>query len=308
MSIGFRIFLLILFGFGTVYAYRFRATDLDKWLSEPRRSTALEAAPEGLASPVNGILPPDVVLAFLQGPVRGLPLSVPQVTDPWDEAIEDYLPPGEVGAEDLALMDPELSADGTFPPPLTDEYEPLTTSGDSPATGEPPEDVPLSVSPGDSPAIVATEELTYTVKDGDNLWKIAEQQLGAGARYREIRQLNRDLFANRSSNTVAPGMLLRIGVSAQKTVLEESLKVPDGPVDSSVEESSPSGSNGPTGEPTHHKVRHKVRRNENLRRIASRYFPGKTDGWKRIFEANRDLLDSADRIREGQVLTIPSLP
>ena len=99
-------------------------------------------------------------------------------------------------------------------------------------------------------------------------------------------------------------MQLRIRVAARETLLEESLKLKAAPVDSSVEESSPSGSSGPQGGP----AQHKVRRNENLRKIARRYFPGKIDGWKRIFDANRDLLDSADRIREGQVLTIPSSP
>ena len=31
---------------------------------------------------------------------------------------------------------------------------------------------------------------TYTVKAGDSLWRIAAQQLGNGARYKEIKTLN----------------------------------------------------------------------------------------------------------------------
>jgi nucleoid-associated protein YgaU len=36
----------------------------------------------------------------------------------------------------------------------------------------------------------------YTVQDGDNLWKIASSQLGAGARYDEIAKLNTDVLKN----------------------------------------------------------------------------------------------------------------
>jgi LysM repeat protein len=35
-----------------------------------------------------------------------------------------------------------------------------------------------------------TSSKTYTVKQGDTLWKIASQQLGAGYRYSEIKKLN----------------------------------------------------------------------------------------------------------------------
>jgi hypothetical protein len=302
MSIGFRIFLLILFGFGTVYAYRFRAADLDKWLSEPLWPSAAESASEEgafLENPVDGILSPEVVLAFLHGP--GLP-SPPSRS--WDEDTEDYLPPGEIGAEDLVLMDPGPSGDG-LPPDgdgpggqgpehFADESDPARAPGiDESGRGLP---VPVPT------AVVGDKELFYTVKSGDNLWKIAAQHLGAGFRFKEILELNRDLFGSGSSHEVKPGMELKIRIQAIGTEKKESLKVPRAHVDTSVEASSASGSNGPEGEPTHHKVR----RDENLRRIARRYLPGQIDGWKRIFEANKDLLDSAHRIREGQVLTIPS--
>jgi len=284
MSIGFRIFLLILFGFGTVYAYRFRATDLDQWLSEPLRLTTPEAPPQDPASPVDVIPAADVALIWLKEPVRRRPPSMPRETRRWDGAFdEDYLLPEEFGAEDLALMDPPLAADDDSVLPLVEVEE---GDGSRATTGS------------------VSGEILYTVKDGDNLWKIAEQHLGAGFRHGEIFELNGDLFQERGSDTVTPGMQLRIRVTERKTVLEKSLKIPGGPVDSSVEAGSPSGSRGLQGESTHHTVR----RDENLRKIASRYFPGKIDGWKRIFDANRDLLDSADRIREGQVLTIPSSP
>ncbi len=50
----------------------------------------------------------------------------------------------------------------------------------------------------------------YTVQDGDNLWKIASSQLGAGARYDEIAKLNTDLL--KDASRVGPGMKIRLPV------------------------------------------------------------------------------------------------
>ena len=47
-----------------------------------------------------------------------------------------------------------------------------------------------------------------------------------------------------------------------------------------------------------------VQAGDNLSTIAERFY-GRQD-WKRIYDANRDLLDDPDRIAPGQVLRIPS--
>jgi nucleoid-associated protein YgaU len=44
---------------------------------------------------------------------------------------------------------------------------------------------------------------------------------------------------------------------------------------------------------------------DTLSHIAKRMY-GKASRWPQIFEANRDQLDDPDRIRPGQVLTIPA--
>lgn len=51
---------------------------------------------------------------------------------------------------------------------------------------------------------------------------------------------------------------------------------------------------------------HTVARGETLSKIAKRYY-GKASLYPRIFDANRDQLDDADKIKPGQVLKIPSL-
>ncbi len=48
----------------------------------------------------------------------------------------------------------------------------------------------------------------YEVKEDDNLWKIASEQLGKGARFNEISELNADILTN--ENKLKPGMKLRL--------------------------------------------------------------------------------------------------
>lgn len=49
-------------------------------------------------------------------------------------------------------------------------------------------------------ADLTADNKTYTVKSGDSLWKIAQEQLGNGARYKEIVNLN-----GLVNNTIHPG-------------------------------------------------------------------------------------------------------
>jgi nucleoid-associated protein YgaU len=48
----------------------------------------------------------------------------------------------------------------------------------------------------------------YTIQEGDNLWKIASAQLGAGARYDEIAKLNTDLL--KDGEKLKVGMKIRL--------------------------------------------------------------------------------------------------
>jgi nucleoid-associated protein YgaU len=52
-------------------------------------------------------------------------------------------------------------------------------------------------------------------------------------------------------------------------------------------------------------AKHEVSSGESLSLIAKHYYGDMMD-YKKIFEANRDILDDADHIKPGQVLTIPN--
>ena len=57
----------------------------------------------------------------------------------------------------------------------------------------------------------ATEKAakTYTVKSGDSLWKIAQSQLGAGSRWREIYDLNKSVIGS-NPNLIYPGQVYNL--------------------------------------------------------------------------------------------------
>ena len=57
---------------------------------------------------------------------------------------------------------------------------------------------------------------TYTVQRGDNLWGIAEKQLGSGSRWQEIYNLNKDIIAN--PDVIQPGWNLKIPKYAKGTL------------------------------------------------------------------------------------------
>lgn len=56
----------------------------------------------------------------------------------------------------------------------------------------------------------AMQTVPYVVRQDDNLWRIATEQLGDGSRYKEISKLNANIIKN--ENDLEVGMLLRIPV------------------------------------------------------------------------------------------------
>jgi len=61
-----------------------------------------------------------------------------------------------------------------------------------------------------TPPEKANQSVPYIVREDDNLWRIAAEQLGNGSRYREISKLNANVLKDENDLTV--GMLLRMPV------------------------------------------------------------------------------------------------
>ena len=78
---------------------------------------------------------------------------------------------------------------------------PQAADGASPAT-------PVAVAPASAPAAAADNFTWYTVKENDNLWKIAAEQLGSGNAWTQIRDLNQDVL--KGQDRLSPNMRIKL--------------------------------------------------------------------------------------------------
>jgi nucleoid-associated protein YgaU/DNA-binding SARP family transcriptional activator len=98
--------------------------------------------------------------------------------------------------------------------------QPLTASA-SPALTTPAHSAPVTVErqqqlhPAQHPARPSIAE-TVTVQRGDSLWKLAEEHLGDGFRYQEIKQLNADVITD--DGWLQPGWQLSLPAAAPNPV------------------------------------------------------------------------------------------
>ena len=120
--------------------------------------------------------------------------TVPPTTE-GDE--EPTVPPTE---DEEPTAPPTAGEGGTVTPPTTDSTPPVI-----PPTGETtPPDTEESTPSADASFVV------HEVRTGDSLWKIAQQYLGSGTRYRELMAFN-----NLTSDVIHPGMQLEIWYELQ---------------------------------------------------------------------------------------------
>ncbi|MBI4604437.1 MAG: LysM peptidoglycan-binding domain-containing protein [Planctomycetes bacterium] len=231
MSTGFRIFLLILFAFGAVYAYRFRSREIHHWLRaepDPDRRTRPR---DPVVSPVDRVPDRDLTLATLTGqrppPVRPAPEGQEPLEALWGAGPEEGSGEGlALDAADLPIVAEDRSTEagealeGGDPAGLAEPGEP---GGAAPGPGE--------VQGADPAAIRAFHEIEHRVGEGESLWKISEALLGSGARYHEILEQNPEVFRTVDPDRLPVGTVLKIRVP----VRQESLKPPAPRADTSVE-------------------------------------------------------------------------
>lgn len=151
------------------------------------------------------------------------------------------------------------SADDPAPPPVVDLGTP----------------VPTRHAEAENAPSAEPRTRTYTVEAGDELWSVAERELGDGVRWREIVELNPGID---DSLRIEAGQRLRLPV-------DEAAVASAGTADSVVV----------------------VQRDDSLWQIAERTL-GDGEHWPQIYELNRDQIADPDQIDVGWVLRLPDPP
>ncbi|MBM4014520.1 MAG: LysM peptidoglycan-binding domain-containing protein [Planctomycetes bacterium] len=169
--------------------------------------------------------------------------------------------PRSVPEESLEILDDE--------PVRTDSPREDATAKAKEKTREPPKKEPPA------PEAIRFHEVTAR----ETLWTIAEKELGAGTRYRELAAWN-------GLDAEAP---LRVGAK---------LRLGPGTAVTTEPTTKPAPAGDPAGERTH-----KLVKGETLSRIAARYL-GDAGRWREIQSLNK-IADPAN-VPEGSVLKLPA--
>ncbi len=118
------------------------------------------------------------------------------------------------------------------------------------------------------------EIVSYTVQEGDTLWKISEAYYGTGKYWEEIYRLNADVIAD--PNRIYAGQVLKINLSLEVQ---------------------------PQPEREPNKIYYIVQKGDSLWSIAEKLY-GQGRKWRRIYQAN-DIIEDPSYIYEGQAIIIP---
>lgn len=336
MSLAFRVFLIMLLGALGLWGYRIRAPSLDRWFargftaSEPTTGAVLRGRAGALPDLrlrvqfTGGTLPrpeppePSVGLDQLEDSGRafafeGTDSEIFEWQDPQPESEGAVLfgvhagelepPRSEANStatdfstqEDGSALD-NVGAFAEAPPPLesSDELSGPGVEGQEPESDETDGVELLGEGPASSEPQAA---VVHVVEAGETLWSIARAYYGTGTGYSLLMSANSELTAKRGER-VRIGDHVRVPISDEMALTEESLKGEASNVDKPVEERSETVESPSQG------GLHRVEKNETLSKIAYRYFPGDHTAWSRIFAANSETLQSPDLVIEGMLLKI----
>ena len=169
-----------------------------------------------------------------------------------------------VGGLVAMAMTPLASTYADEPPPTAVAHAPIAVVADHPAENH--------------PTVSAPAVRNYAVLPGDELWGVAERELGSGAQWRAIVACNPGMTAD---SPLVPGGTIRLpSVSPVPASAgpEDALQI------------------------TVRKIT--VRRGDTLWDLAREHL-GDPERWPEIFAANRDVIADADEIDIGWELTVP---
>lgn len=136
----------------------------------------------------------------------------------------------------------------------------------------------------------------YEVTAGDTLEGIARRQYGTGTLYRRIHEANREQLPDPDNLRVGQRLLIP-GKTGPIITAEEAL-AREAPLARAEEDAIV------TADDADRPVEYVVQKGDTLWRIAKRFYraPG---AWKRVYDANRSVIDDPDRIKPGTRLYLP---
>jgi nucleoid-associated protein YgaU len=191
-----------------------------------------------------------------------------------------------------ASINPDSSAGFSVPGLGSKGASPDATPGlDAAVTSAAAPDAPDSAT---SQGATATSQ-AYLVKPGDDLWSLAEQHLGSGARWGEIVEANDSSLLDPLGELVPGSVLMLPTQSATPTV------------------AAPAASTATTGlaavtpptTATQQQTRITVRPGDTLWDLAATHL-GEATLWPELHEANQDTVPNPDLIYPGQQLRLPA--
>jgi nucleoid-associated protein YgaU len=195
------------------------------------------------------------------------------------------------------------AADG--PPLLSATGSREVPAGES-AGGESPADrVATDRAPGELREIaglvptISERFWSYTCRSGDTYSSLARRLYGSNVYAEALRQANPDVLV------LEAGVQLTVPADARptppRTQAAEARPVRSAPTRTVREPQASEDLDGRLGTEFRE---HTVARGETLSHIAQRYY-GRSSLWRRIYDANRDVIESPDRVSEGTVLRVP---
>lgn len=167
-----------------------------------------------------------------------------------------------VGGLVAMAITPLATTHAQEPPPTVAAHAPIAVVAQQPTRHQ--------------PTAAAPDVWEYTVLPGDELWGVAERELGSGSRWRAIIACNPVMTPD---SQLVPGEIIRLPLAR-----------------------AASASPGPDDV-----IRITVREGDTLWDLAHEHL-GDPKRWPEIFEANRDVIADADEIDIGWELTIPQPP
>jgi len=136
----------------------------------------------------------------------------------------------------------------------------------------------------------------YEVRSGDTLERIARREYGTGTLYARIHEANREQLPD--PDRLSVGQRLVIPGKTGPIITAEEALAREAPTALGEEEDIV-----PVDE-RDRPVEYVVQKGDTLWRIAKRFYstPG---AWKRVYDANRSVIDDPDRVKPGTRLYLP---